>query len=98
MPEFDDTEMNEADVDTTEGETIVETTEAQPVAEAASKRVFKVGGTTIHEDATTAALTNEAARDVLKLMYPEIANATIRETVANGVKTVEFLPQPGRKG
>lgn len=94
MPEFDDTEMNEADVDTTEGETI----DAQPVAEAASKRVFKVGGTTIHEDATTAALTNEAARDVLKLMYPEIANATIRETVANGVKTVEFLPQPGRKG
>jgi PRTRC genetic system protein C len=94
MPDFDDTEMmmdggDEADV---------ETTEAQPVEEAASKRVFKVGGTTIHEDSTTAALTNEAARDVLKGMYPEIANATIRETVAKGTKTVEFLPQPGRKG
>jgi PRTRC genetic system protein C len=63
-----------------------------------TSRVFKVGGTTIHEDASTAELTNEQARDVLKTMYPEIANATIRETVTNGVKTVEFLPQPGRKG
>lgn len=92
MPEFDDLNIgDEADIDTTELQ--------QPVAEQpVTKRVFKVGGTTIHEDATTAALTNEAAREVLKAMYPEIANATIRETVANGVKTVEFLPQPGRKG
>lgn len=91
MPEFDDLDIgDEADIDTTE---------AQPVAEQpAGKRVFKVGGTTIHEDPTTAALTNEAAREVLKAMYPEVANATIRETVKDGVKTVEFLPQPGRKG
>jgi len=97
MPDFDDTEMLDAG-----DEADVETTEAQPVEAApdqpVTKRVFKVGGTTIHEDATTAALSSEAARDVLKAMYPEIANATIRETVNNGVKTVEFLPQPGRKG
>ena len=87
MPEFDDLDIgDEADIDTTELQ--------QPV----TKRVFKVGGTTIHEDATTAALSNEAARDVLKAMYPEIANATIRETIKDGVKIVEFLPQPGRKG
>ncbi len=92
MPEFDDLDIgDEADIDTTELQ--------QPVAEQpAGKRVFKVGGTTIHEDATTAALSNEAARDVLKAMYPEIANATIRETSKDGVKIVEFLPQPGRKG
>lgn len=61
-------------------------------------RIFKTGGTTIREDESIKDLTNEQARDVLRHAYPEIANATIRETEKDGVTTVEFLPKPGRKG
>ncbi len=45
-------------------------------------------------------INNNAVRDVLKTTYPEIANATIRERTEgeNGLRVVEFLPQPGRKG
>lgn len=43
-------------------------------------------------------INNNAVRDVLKTSYPEIANATIREREENGLRVVEFLPQPGRKG
>ena len=70
---------------------------AAPQIEVTS-RVFKVGTTVIREDASLSGLANEQARDILKMMYPEVANGTIRETIADGVKTVEFLPQPGRKG
>ncbi|MEO1441712.1 MAG: hypothetical protein AAFV33_15040 [Chloroflexota bacterium] len=63
-------------------------------------RVFKTGSVRIQEDASTRHLSNEAVRDVLKAAYPEVAHATIRERVdeENGLVTVEFLPQPGRKG
>lgn len=61
-------------------------------------RVFKIGATRIVEDASMSALDNEAIRDLLKTSYPEIANATIREREENGLRVVEFLPQPGRKG
>jgi hypothetical protein len=61
-------------------------------------RIFKTGATRITEDASMSGLTNEQVRDVLKTSYPEIANATIREREENGVRVVEFLPQPGRKG
>lgn len=45
-------------------------------------------------------ISNEQVRDLLKTSYPEIANATIRERTEgeNGLRVVEFLPQPGRKG
>ncbi len=43
-------------------------------------------------------INNNAVRDVLKTSYPEIANATIREREEYGLRVVEFLPQPGRKG
>ena len=43
-------------------------------------------------------LSNEEVRSILKATYPEVANATIRETTADGQRIVEFLPQPGRKG
>lgn len=89
MSDFDETEM------TGDEKANVETVEATAPT---TSRVFKVGGTTIHEDASTTALTSEQARGVLQAAYPEIANATIRETTANGVLTVEFLPQAGRKG
>ncbi len=61
-------------------------------------RVFKTGTVRIVEDESMRALSNEAVRNVLKATYPEVANATIRETTADGQRIVEFLPQPGRKG
>lgn len=69
-----------------------DTTPAQPA------RVFKIGATRIVEDVSMAALTNEQVRDLLKTSYPEIANATLREREENGLRVIEFLPQPGRKG
>jgi len=61
-------------------------------------RVFKIGATRIVEDASMSGATNEQVRDLLKTNYPEIANATLRERDENGMRIVEFLPQPGRKG
>lgn len=61
-------------------------------------RVFKFGATRIVEDPSLSALTNEQVRDLLKTSYPELANATLREREENGLRVVEFLPQPGRKG
>jgi hypothetical protein len=43
-------------------------------------------------------ITNEQVRDILKRTYPEVAHATIREREQDGLRIVEFLPQPGRKG
>ena len=68
-----------------------ETTETKP-------RVFKIGTNRIVEGAETAQLNNEQVRALLKTQYPEVANATIRETDSDGVRVIEFLPQPGRKG
>jgi hypothetical protein len=62
------------------------------------RRIFKVGANRIVEDAATAKLTNEQVRNLLKGQYPEVANATIRETVNSDTRIVEYLPQPGRKG
>ena len=61
-------------------------------------RVFKIGATRIVEDVSMSTLDNNAIRDLLKTSYPEIANATLRERDENGLRVVEFLPQPGRKG
>lgn len=69
------------------------TTNAVPL-----KRVFKIGNNRIAEDAATAKLTNEQVRNLLKGQYPEVANATIRETTSGDTRIVEYLPQPGRKG
>lgn len=62
------------------------------------KRIFKIGNNRIAEDAATAKLTSEQIRQLLRTQYPEIANATIRETVNGDTTIVEYLPQPGRKG
>lgn len=61
-------------------------------------RVFKLGATRIVEDPSMSGATNEQVRDLLKTSYPEIANATLREREENGIRIIEFLPQPGRKG
>ena len=62
------------------------------------KRVFKVGTNRIVEDTATAKLTNEQVRTLLKAQYPEVANATIRETVSGDTRIIEYLPVAGRKG
>ncbi len=62
-------------------------------------RVFKTGAIRIVEDANMAGLSNEEVRALLKSSYPEVANATIRESqLEDGTSLIEFLPQPGRKG
>lgn len=62
-------------------------------------RIFKTGAVRIVEDDSMRGLSVEEVRTILKVTYPEIANATIRETTADdGQLIVEFLPQPGRKG
>jgi len=61
-------------------------------------RVFKIGSTRIVEDVAMTGLSNEQVRDLLKRSYPEVAHATIREREQDGLRIVDFLPQPGRKG
>ncbi len=64
-----------------------------------NQRIFKIGTVRIVADKTLRDLDNEAARQILKATYPEIAHATIREVTTDEEQTVvEFLPQPGRKG
>jgi hypothetical protein len=63
-----------------------------------SSRVFKIGSACIVETESMSGLTNEQVRDLLKISYSEVANATLREREENGLRVVEFLPQPGRKG
>ena len=62
-------------------------------------RVFKTGATRIVEDASMQGLSVAQVQAMLKVSYPEIANATVRESVnADGQQIVEFLPVAGRKG
>jgi hypothetical protein len=61
-------------------------------------RVFKIGTVRIVEDETTATLSNEQIRAMLRTAYPEVAHATITERTDGTVRLVEFMPQPGRKG
>jgi hypothetical protein len=61
-------------------------------------RIFKVGTTKIVEDESMQGLSVEEIRDRLKPMYPEVAEATIREKMEGETTFVEFLPRPGRKG
>lgn len=62
-------------------------------------RIFKTGSTIIAENETTANLSPEEVRDILKYQYPEVANATINtRTNDDGQEIIEYLPRPGRKG
>ena len=63
------------------------------------RRIFKTGSTIISEATEMRELSNDAVKNLLKHSYPEVANATIRETSqTDGTLLVEFLPVPGRKG
>ena len=62
-------------------------------------RVFKIGATRITASPEMAALSNEEVRRILQVNYPEVANATIRETTLDdGTQLVEWIPVAGRKG
>jgi hypothetical protein len=61
-------------------------------------RIFKIGSTKIVEDASMAGLTLDQIRERLKALYPEVAEATLREKVEGDNQYYEFLPKPGRKG
>jgi len=63
-------------------------------------RIFKIGSSRIVEDETMIDLSTEDVRERLKLAYPEVANATIRETTddESGITFVSFIPVAGRKG
>lgn len=61
-------------------------------------RVFKIGATRIVEDASLVGRSHEEIRGVLKLTYPEVAHATIREREQDGVTILDFIPVAGRKG
>ena len=68
------------------------------------KRIFKTGSTLIDIDATMAHRSNDAICDLLKLQYPELAHATLREIpqepLADGtpVMLIEAMPSIGSKG
>lgn len=63
------------------------------------RRIFKTGSTIITESPEMRELSNDEIKNLLKHSYPEVANATIRETPqADGTLLVEYLPLVGRKG
>lgn len=62
-------------------------------------RVFKIGATRIVADASMAALDPEQTRNLLKINYPEVTHATLRETtLEDGTQVWEWIPAAGRKG
>lgn len=48
-------------------------------------RVFVIGATRIAEDPALSALSTEQVRALLRFSYPEIASATVRERVHDGL-------------
>ena len=66
--------------------------------ETSPARVFKIGGVRIVEDASMAGKSPEEIRAILKPLYPQVENATIREHTEGGTTQIEYLIRPGRKG
>ena len=62
-------------------------------------RVFKIGATRIIADASMLTLEPEQIRNLLKINYPEVTHATLREaTLDDGTQVWEWIPAAGRKG
>ena len=61
-------------------------------------RIFKIGLTEIAESDSTAHLTNEEVQTRLATTYPEVKNATLKETPRGEDTVIEWIPAPGRKG
>ena len=61
-------------------------------------RVFKIGSVRIVEDASMAGKSPEEIRSILKPLYPQVENATIREHTEGEATIIEYLARAGRKG
>jgi hypothetical protein len=62
-------------------------------------RVIKIGATRIIADANLSHLSPDQLRETLKISYPEIAHATLRETtLEDGTQVWEWVAVAGRKG
>ncbi len=62
-------------------------------------RILKIGATRIVADASLLHLTPEQLRETLKITFPEVTHATLRETaLEDGTQVWEWLPTAGRKG
>jgi hypothetical protein len=62
-------------------------------------RIFKTGTTIIAEDDTLRSLSDDDVKALLQRTYPEIAHATVRETVQeDGTRLIEYIARAGRKG
>ena len=61
-------------------------------------RIFKIGSTKIVEDESMQGRSLDEIREMLRLSFPEVAQATVREKTEGEVTYIEFLPRPGRKG
>lgn len=62
-------------------------------------RILKIGATRIVADANLSHLSPDQLRETLKISYPEIAHATMRETtLEDGTVCIEWSAVPGRKG
>lgn len=69
------------------------------MTEQTQPRIFKIGTTTITEDASMTGLDLEEIRRVLQRTYPEVAHATVRETtLEDGSTCYHYIPVAGRKG
>lgn len=62
-------------------------------------RILKIGATRIVADASLSHLNPDQLRETLKISYPEIAHATMRETtLEDGTQVLEWVAIAGRKG
>ena len=61
-------------------------------------RIFQIGDVRITEDESMRDKSPEEVRAILKHLYPQVEHAAIREHTADGVTTLAFIPQAGRKG
>ena len=61
-------------------------------------RIFKIGTSTIMEDASMSGLDLDAVKQILQRTYPEVAHATVREvTLEDGSTCYHFIPVAGKK-
>lgn len=63
-------------------------------------RVFVIGGVRLTEDASMLGKSTAEIQKMLRPLYPQVENATVRERTdeASGMTIIEWIPKPGRKG
>jgi hypothetical protein len=100
MSDYNEEPMNEEELQRI-AETEFEQPEIEVIADEADRQpqtVIKIGGTRIVADESQRDMSIDQLKATLRGMYPEVANSTHREKIENGVRAIEFLAVPGRKG